>query len=299
MLNDDFGDAEAEAFADTIDKQTKLQPYPQNRPFDTIFISPCGLDGDPSKMLDLTEIQASIFFGQDLSQLGGPFRECSYSLMGFLISESRALIFIKIKHHPRNMSGQEYAIAPSCLWSKTEEYLHGSGWLKQMSNAAWIIPGLVDYLNSFQRFIVSRNPTFGERYNFKRKLKTIPKPYYEIRLQQEVVYDHPEQAWRQADSPSSGDSSHYSYRFGVKGHEACRILRGTLPLDKKYEQKLLKRGYKVYTITSPSEKDAERLLVRHRKPKGAREWLAILSYFRDGYKKGPVGAPYIPAIRTT
>ena len=89
------------------------------------------------------------------------------------------------------------------------------------------------------------------------------------------------------------------YRHDVRGHERCLIRRGILPLDPEIRKKLLKRGYKVYEHTKPSDETNARLLKRGFVTKKSDEWLAIKVIWVDEHQRGPEDGPYIPALRTT
>lgn len=41
-----------------------------------------------------------------------------------------------------------------------------------------------------------------------------------------------------------------AYRTDVRAHERCRIMRGKLPLNPDLRDKLIKRGYKIFTTLS-------------------------------------------------
>jgi hypothetical protein len=61
--------------------------------------------------------------------------------------------------------------------------------------------------------------------------------------------------------------------------------------------KLKKREYKVYDGRVTDADDQARLLKRGIRGPGPDEWIAVLSYWRDAFVKGPEGKPYVPAAR--
>jgi hypothetical protein len=96
---------------------------------------------------------------------------------------------------------------------------------------------------------------------------------------------------------SSGRSIEWSHRWDVRGHECVRIERGQMPASPKDVENLKKRGYRIYEGMSLLADDAVRLLVRGIRVPGPGEWIAVLSYWRDSFVKGPEEKPYVPAAR--
>ncbi len=174
-----------------------------------------------------------------------------------------------------------------------------SEWAQPMSLDPWILTMLVKAVNDHKQIVEGHTPTLSTRMARKqlskghKQLLPLPSPFYMVNLKDELIVN-PETAHRK----TSGRPVEWSHRWDVRGHECVRIERGELPVDPKEVARLKKRGYRIYEGMSLTAEDAQRLLKRNVRAPGPREWIAVLSYWRDATIKGPEDKPYIPAART-
>jgi hypothetical protein len=160
----------------------------------------------------------------------------------------------------------------------------------------WVVPSIIHAINE-HRSLTATAWTMGQRLTRKMAPNAgtlpLPKPYYVVRLEDEAVN-------RAFDlhTQSTKPPREFSHRFDVRAHECTRVLRGALPMDPEVQDRLAARGYRIYADKEPLSEDHERLTARKMSPKKPDEWMAILTYWRDSYVKGPDHLPYIPAMRT-
>lgn len=181
------------------------------------------------------------------------------------------------------------------------------GWASGLNLAPWIIPGVIDLVNSFKKLVHEqpRSLSFRKRWEKYQKnairlngrglLHPIPPPFYRVDLQQELVT---ERVNERAKAMSRAHRTwQLQHRCDVRGHERIRLARGKLPLPPEVQADLLERNYKVFTH-NPVDADTARLMVeRHERPKSHDEWLAIKVSWVKPHQRGPEGAPYVPALR--
>ncbi len=282
-------------------RDNNLPDYPADLPFDHFYLSFCDDDNRLGYGQLMPPLSAEAFceafpyqrYMKVLRQRAVEGSMLSH-LVGCLVTREAADIFIHgftglenpVVHDPALM------LAPSNVYA-LPLYRHGEWALYGSLLPPSVLVGLINYINSFQTFIATRNPTSNDRHFFRKKFKKPPPNYYEIKLKQEVLYDQPVTR-----SDSNRGGGRLTYRFDVRGHECCRVKRGSHPLAPDKAEKLRERGYRVYIHRELSPEDSARLHKRRMAPKSKNEWVAVLSYFRDGYEKGPEDAPFIPAMRT-
>jgi hypothetical protein len=180
------------------------------------------------------------------------------------------------------------------------------GWHSGMNLAPWVIPGIIDLINSFKTVVHETPRTLGFRKRWEKYQKNvinhgrgllhpIPPPFYKVDLKQELVEERiRERASTMAQKHRTWQLQH---RCDVRAHERIRIARGKLPLDPEIEQDLLERKYKLFTH-NPVDADTARLMLeRHERPKSHDEWLAIKVSWVKSHQRGPEDAPYVPALR--
>jgi hypothetical protein len=175
----------------------------------------------------------------------------------------------------------------------------GGEWMQPMTNDPWIISMLVKSINDHKQIVQAHPPSLSSRMARKdaskrrKELLPLPAPYYVVDLKDEFIsLPFPGAARR-----VSGHAIEWSHRWDVRGHECIRVERGLMPADAKEVGKLKKRGYRLYEGTEISADDAARLGKRGVRAPAPREWIAVLSYWRDAYQKGPETKPYVPAAR--
>lgn len=176
-------------------------------------------------------------------------------------------------------------------------YLDGE-WFQPHSLDPWILSMLVRTINEHKKIIQDYRPTLGQRLNRKKASKRVkqllplPAPFYMVSLKDELLVSP-----QKAPTTLPGRPVEWSHRWDVRGHECVRIERGELPLADKERVRLKKREYRIYEGMSLSGDDANRLLKRGVRAPGPREWVAVLSYWREAMVKGPADKPYIPGAR--
>jgi hypothetical protein len=261
----------------------RRRPFPRDLPFDAIFIS-YGAIG-----ISIDNVAARVGTS-GLSQLWAlGFR--MFALNGHLLSaegDDPVVFSFVSAARPDDPS------AMHCMLIRAFE--HGA-WDHPYDLDAWVVPALVDAINQ-HRSVRESQWTPGQRLERRSRERAgalpIPKPYYVVRLEDELV-DHA----ARAQVAASRLTREYSHRFDVRGHECVRVLRGTLPVDPEVRDQLELRGYRIYASGEPlSPEDAQRIEGRNVRPRATDEWIAVLSYWRDAHVKGPEGAPYVPALRT-
>jgi hypothetical protein len=167
-------------------------------------------------------------------------------------------------------------------------------WLWPQTHEPWMLESIVASVNSHKSLTVGMKTGLAHRMGVKKLggayFGSVPSPYYLVHLKDELIVD--------AKRPSVvGPGRDWGYRWDVRGHECVRVLNGPEPLPAKDEADLKRRGYRLYRSGSPlSADDVERTSRRKVEPVSG-EWVAVLSYWRDSYVKGPQGKPYIPASR--
>jgi hypothetical protein len=261
-------------------------PFPERLPFDSCFFSfspKCNLTYSPKALH--TRIRAS-----ELQILGAK----KVFLLGYLVvwegdtsSAFTALGFDIDKD-------DEGRIPPIGLVKTYED----GEWLQPMSMDPWIVTMLVKAINDHKQIVEAHPVSLSTRLARKRaskretELLPLPAPYYLVNLKDEFIA-----APKKANKTSSNRSVEWSHRWDVRGHECVRVERGQMPASFRDVEKLKKRGYRIYEGTSLLVDDAGRLLKRGVRAPGPSEWIAVLSYWRESFVKGPEEKPYVPAAR--
>lgn len=172
-------------------------------------------------------------------------------------------------------------------------------WTQPASLDPWILNMLVKSINEHKSVSQPWTQTLSQRMDrkkFGKKLKTVlplPEPFYLVPMKDELI--EPPEYRSNAKVPRPIEWSH---RWDVRGHEVVRVQRGLLPLSPEDAARLKKRGYRVYSegrVTDPE--DQARTLKRGVRGPVPGEWMAVLSYWRDAFVKGPKDRPYIPGAR--
>lgn len=171
-------------------------------------------------------------------------------------------------------------------------------WAQPASLDPWILNMLVKSINEHKQINQAWTQTLGQRMDRKKLGKAqktvlpLPEPFYLVPLKDELI--EPPEYRSNAAVPKMVEWSH---RWDVRGHEVVRVQRGKLPLSPEDAAKLKKREYKVYDGRVTDADDQARLLKRGIRGPGPDEWIAVLSYWRDAFVKGPTDKPYVPAAR--
>jgi len=179
-----------------------------------------------------------------------------------------------------------------------------SKWVATVDLAPWYLSKLVEFITSNRTFIVeedidpARKKKIKQAYRRGAKSKTkalwIPPPYYRLKLKDKLIQERAEDLF---ENPTGRK---VSYRHDVTGHERYYVRRGWLPLDPKKEKALLSRGYAIYKHTRPSPEHSDGMLHRGIPPKLGNEWIAIKIRWIDSHiSPKNKELPYIPALRTS
>ena len=262
-------------------------PFPDPLPFDSMFIcygrrfniakSGLALEGRiTNEMVELFDNPDILLFGHLLWWEG-----------------DRKYVFSCIAPVPGPNSGVHvHPMTPGFISSYDGE------WAQPASLDPWILNMLVKSINDHKVINQSWTQTLSQRMDRKKKIggqKTVlplPEPFYLVPLKDELI-EPPEY---RSNAPVS-KLVEWSHRWDVRGHEVVRVQRGKLPLSPEDTVKLKKREYKVYDGRVTDADDQARLLKRGIRGPGLDEWIAVLSYWREAFVKGPEGKPYVPAAR--
>lgn len=275
---------DADKLVKTLEALSPTAPYPEKFPFEAVYI---GL----GQGVTLSELQARYKFR---NRLPDDLPNYNCDLLGAVMTFSGYVWeFFRLDYLSEGIA---YTFLP---WRMPDV-----GWTSTIDLAPWYLPVILDTINDHKTFVVEGYPE-GSRAMLRHSRKQMgvkpgknrgkfwmPPPYYRLRLRDEIVRKRLELS-----KPQLARQLHY--RHDVRGHERCLIRRGILPLDSEIRKRLLKRGYKVYEHTKPSDEMNARLLKRGFVTKKSDEWLAIKVIWVDEHQRGPEDGPYIPALRTT
>ena len=280
-------DADYEKLVSAYEDYGVRWPFPGQLPFDAVFLS---FGMKLNLVLSPDPLHARIH-ASELSDLGAR----NVYLLGYLLSweGDEPFIFSAVQF---DMIEEDGSPAVGVGFSSVYE---GGEWMQPMTNDPWIISMLVNSINDHKQIVESHPASLSSRTARKdaskrrKELLPLPAPFYVVDLKDEFVSRPHSGAARRV----SGRAIEWSHRWDVRGHECIRIERGVGPADPKEVTKLKKRGYRVYEAGEISADDAARLVKRGVRAPGPEEWIAVLSYWRDAYLKGPEGRPYVPAAR--
>lgn len=178
---------------------------------------------------------------------------------------------------------------------------HPMGWRKGTAAVAlspWILPALIRVINGHRSTTIETIHGYSYKLKCKRAMKkvglkrSIPPPYYAVEMKDEIHLNDVRP------TNYGGKTWELSHQFIVRGHECCKIKRGRRPIKQEDREKLEKREYRIYTDGQIKDEDWERLLKRGIKDRRPDEWIAIKTWWRKEFVKGPSGAPFIPSTRT-
>ena len=268
----------------TILREGKRTPYPEKFPFPCIFIGYGNGVEVPAESLttkaprDLRDrLKRGVVIGHIIVD------------DGYTVAVIKALVWEK-----------EGSLS-TVVWFDHLRDQHG-GWVRSEFNLEpWILPGLIKIINDHRTFIVETPLATGMRQHYKQKRKDLglkpkqrgytPPPYYTLRMKSKLIREKVRRGLPKPVTPRS-------YRTDVRGHERCRVMRGTIPLDPEVGAKLNRRGYKIFTVNDLDADTLRRLHERGLPYKRSDEWLAILTcWVSEHYTSNDDNLPYIPACR--
>jgi hypothetical protein len=280
----DIPPEETKALRRVVLREGRRAPYPEKFPFPVVFLGYGGGVRVPTETL-WTKAPAEL---RDDIERGG--------IIGHVITDEGFAVAV-LKALVRESDGSSNSV----VWF---DHLRdpNSGWsFSEFNLEPWILPGLIKIINDHRTFIIETPLSSGQRQHYKRNRKKLggksgragytPPPYYTLRLKNKLIRDKVRKGLPKPATPRS-------YRTDVRGHERCRIMPGTLPLDPELGAKLNKRGYKIFTINDLDADTLRRLHERGLPYKKADEWLAILtSWIGEHFNTSDESLPYIPACR--
>lgn len=284
----DWGDAgSSEEYVRRIVTAAAAVPYPDRLPFDICYFA----WGEGAYLLPYQ--LAARMRDESLLQRGASghihaLLVCSNGWAHEVIAiddpvRGRSLCFSQVHHSERD---------------EVPEHLRGQ-WVDPFTTQApWLVTAVVNLVNGHDSATIESGAAlFSDRRRFEKLSKLIkhhavPPPYYVVQLKQQTVNARDL-------LPVPARTRHaYSYRFDVRGHFRSRIARGTLPLDPQHHQRLLRRGYSVFSAINPPDSAALAVLMKRRlPPPRPNEWVAVKRKFVDAFQKGPADKPYVPSVR--
>ena len=266
-------------------------PFPDRLPFDACFF--CF-----GRRLDLVEMPAVLHARVRAAQLA-ELGVSSVYMLGYLVAWEGDTPFIFTALQFGEGDGMEgVGLLRTSAVGLIKTYEDGE-WLQPASLDPWILTMLVKAINDHKQIVEGHPSTLTSKMARKvaskksKHLLPLPAPFYSVDLKDELIAPPPKKMMKTA----SGRSIEWSHRWDVRGHECVRIERGPMPVLPKEAEKLQKRGYRIYEGTSLGAEDAARLLKRGIRAPGPAEWIAVLSYWRDSFVKGPEEKPYVPGAR--
>lgn len=292
-------DFDAKQFFRTVHKHGTIVPMPERMPFENIFIT-----FDENVMLSDEQVYARI--GREPKNQHDRYYHC-----GYLVCDDgnvlELIVGLNIVGDDLSLPGkitdsvifQPFTREADLRVASIDGSLQVGGWTRPFNLNPWICTSFIDLINSYRSFVHEESRSFSVQRSFEKACKglrvkrSMPPPFYTVRMEQELIVEHLTSRFPR----QSSTKPEYKYRWDVRGHERVRFRRGDLPLDPKLEAILLRKGYKLFTLNQP-DFDTWRLIAeRHLEPKRPNEWLAVKRCWVESHTKGPEGAPYIPAIR--
>ena len=190
---------------------------------------------------------------------------------------------------------------------KLKDCVRDGVWDHPFSLSSYTVPALINLINENNKsFTLQDSYEKGLRRELTKKhKKNLPRrkkgrrglpAYYVINVNLKELNRSISKA--ASDSTSSPRAGHkISYRHDRDAHERVHVRRGSLPLDPCEEDRLLMKGYTVYTEGQPLSDDQERLVRRRQPFRREGEWLAMRTSWVRSTVVGDEALPYKPAIR--
>jgi hypothetical protein len=230
--------------------------------------------------------------------------EGSDRLVGTLLAESGEIIDYCLTESPAGKIGEKFATL----------YLRKSiqGWTTHQDDntgltgndycdTPWIFTLLIAALNDKQTIVLRQEKTpLRERLQFEKASKKarqrfLPRPYYTVTIQEQLVQDHARKL------PRLVIPREWSHRFDRDAHYRHYVRRGPLPLGDRKRRDLTEAGFDIFTDPSQVTGEAMAILMRRGVPQmKADEWLATKKTHVDAQLQIPhnrLDLPYVPAVR--
>jgi hypothetical protein len=161
---------------------------------------------------------------------------------------------------------------------------------------------LIEAINDHKSVIERRHGNIQRQYERglrkrrRHRKRAAPPAFYTV-LMDDTVVTYTATSKSKTESAPGGEGPDWEHRWEVRGHECLRVERGPLPMDSALERRLKTRHYQIYKNEKPSVKVYQKLIDRGIEPKQPDEWMAILTFWKEPYIKGPEDKPLIPSIR--
>ena len=207
-------------------------------------------------------------------------------VVGFIVRHDLVISFVQT-----NIQGKLY---PMPLIT----YVNGE-WIRGGTNDKWptktgiMLLNVIEEINSLQVIKVNGitdKTFFRARDKIFKKSKVKPLEYYTVSLQSRII----------SSSKNSSESQvERQYAYDVRGHNAYRILTGSIPIDPKIENYLKKdERRKIFYSSNELDDDSRELLLKRNIFIKENEWVSILKYWVEGYVANSKDGknPYIPSI---
>jgi hypothetical protein len=265
-------------------------PFPDPLPFDSCFFSI-----GRRLNLSLTPSALQTRFRQDeFERMGAP----DIFLVGYLVAWEGDVPFAFTVMQFGQGDGLGGINEPNKSVMGMGVAYEGGEWLQPMSLDPWIVSMMVRAVNEHKQIIQDYAPSLANRMDRKKvskrskQLLPLPAPFYMVNLKDELIA-----APVKKPTQLPGRPVEWSHRWDVRGHECCRIERGELPIPEKLKASLKRREYRIHEGMAVTSEDLGRLMKRGIRAPGPREWVAVLSFWRDAAIRGPKDRPYVPAAR--
>lgn len=265
----------------SISRAAKHVAYPDKFPFDFVFLGYGEGVGLPSHSV-----------AGKAPRIAGGTQVVGGTVLGHLMSANGYVVgFIEAETD----DGQSFVFLDTV---RTPDM----GWPRSTDLEPWILPNIINIINDHRTFVIESPMHKTVRRAYKDAQRNLglknapsghmPPPYYTLKLQSQVIRE------KVRTSYPTGKKGPKSYRSDVRGHERCRIMRGDMPIDPKLAQKLIDRGYTLYTANQLDADAYRRLNERGLAYKRSDEWVAIKTTWVDDHQspKNP-NLPYVPAVR--
>lgn len=286
----DETEEDIERLLNVYEQQGLHWPFPDPMPFDACFFC---IGRKLNLSLSPTALHTR-FRQEEFMRMGEP----DIFLLGYLVAwEGKTPYAYSVMQFGKGNGLQGVGDADASIIGLSTIYLDDE-WFQPRSLDPWIVSMIVKSINEHKKIVQDYAPNLTNRMDkrkVEKKSKTIlplPAPFYMVNLQDELI-----SAPRSTPTQLSGRPVEWSHRWDVRGHECCRIERGELPMDAKRKASLKRREYRIYEGMSVGPEDLLRLQKRGIRMPSPREWVAVLSFWREAAVRGPVDKPYIPASR--
>jgi len=255
----------------SIYENLSSQPVPEQLPFDVCYFA-------PSEPLPLKDV---VVHALGLGDFASGHEK---SLVGLVVSRDIVFEVFAAMTSDAVIEYRPVVLMSGGVWSEI--------WV---TRGPWLVEALVSIVNEHRTLVEERPRGLSDKLLWQKIRKRgagmkmpAPPPFYIVNLTASYVKEN-----RRKIFPSR--PRNWQHRWDVRGHEVVRVCRGSLPLLEKVERDLRRRRYKIYV--GPLDADGWKIFSeRGMEPKRTGEWVAILTYFRKDFVKGPKDKPYVASV---